>query len=239
MKIQKSEVRSQKSDFLSSLICFLFSVFCLLSSDTEAAKPRLSTVVVEGTSSVTDGDLTLAKDIAIKNAKRSAVEDIVANFIKEIEGVEIYKESLEENIYNNYENFIQSYKILGDIQDKDTYSITIEVNIFEDSIKKRLLSLGIASIKHDNRKILLIIDEKTNISLAEDSFLFPFSISEDAISKMLRDAGFEVINRSFERNEITNVLTTDKAIGIAQSLRNAADKVAPVLVDLIKKELEG
>jgi len=304
MKIQKSEVRSQKSDFLSSLICFLFSVFCLLSSDTEAAKPRLSTVVVEGTSSVTDGDLTLAKDIAIKNAKRSAVEDIVANFIKEIEGVEIYKESLEENIYNNYENFIQSYKILGDIQDKDTYSITIEVNIFEDSIKKRLLSLGIASIKHDNRKILLIIDEKTNISLAEDSFLFPFSISEDAISKMLRDAGFEVINRSFvrnkidlkdlkqaitgdgkivysitkpfnadivilgiagvkaetggvkaelntkvysvkkealigERDEITNVLTTDKAIGIAQSLRNAADKVAPVLVDFIKKELEG
>ena len=185
MKIQKSEVRSQKSDFLSSLICFLFSVFCLLSSDTEAAKPRLSTVVVEGTSSVTDGDLTLAKDIAIKNAKRSAVEDIVANFIKEIEGVEIYKESLEENIYNNYENFIQSYKILGDIQDKDTYSITIEVNIFEDSIKKRLLSLGIASIKHDNRKILLIIDEKTNISLAEDSFLFPFSISEDAISKII------------------------------------------------------
>src|SRR3989338_10191894 len=284
----------------------LLTVYCLLltASGSEAAKPRLSTAIVEGTSSVTDGDLTLAKDIAIKNAKRSAVEDIVANFIKEIEGVEIYKESLEENIYNNYENFIQSYKILGDIQDKDTYSITIEVNIFEDSIKKRLLSLGIASIKHDNRKILLIIDEKTNISLAEDSFLLLFSISEDAVSKMLTDTGFEIINRTtvrnkidlkdlkqaitgdgkivynigkqfnadmvilgvaevkaetggvkaelnakvysvkketliVEKNEITNVLTTDKVIGIAQSLRNAADKVAPVLVDFIKKELEG
>ncbi len=303
MKIQKPEVRSQKSDFLSSLICFLFSVFCLLSSDTEAAKPRISTVIIEGTAVVIDGDLTLAKDSAVKNAMRSAVEDIVANFTKEVEGLETYKESLEENIYNNYENFIQSYKILGEMQDKDTYSVTIEANIFEDSIKKRLLSLGIASIKHDNKKILLIIDEKINISLADDSFLLLFSISEDAVSKMFGEAGFEVINRTsvrnkidlkdlkqaitgdgkvvynigkqfnadivilgaaevktetggvkaelnakaysvkketliVERNEITNVLTTDKVIGIAQSLRNAADKVAPVLVDFIKKELE-
>lgn len=283
--------------FLSLTLTSTFSV-------VEAAKPRLSTAVVEGTATVTDGDLTLAKDSAIKNAMRSAVEDVVANFTKEVEGLDVYKGSLEENIYNNYENFIQSYKILGEMQDKDTYSVTIQVNIFEDSIKKRLLSLGITSIKHDNRKILLIIDEKTNISLAEDNLLTLFSISEDAVSKMLADTGFEIINRTtvrnkidlkdlkqaitgdgkivynigkqfnadmvilgvaevkaetggvkaelntkvysvkketliVEKNEITNVLTTDKVIGIAQSLRNAADKVAPVLIDFIKKELES
>ncbi|MBI5749092.1 MAG: flagellar assembly protein T N-terminal domain-containing protein [Nitrospinae bacterium] len=284
----------------------LLTVYCLLltSSGSEAAKPRISTVIIEGTAVVIDGDLTLAKDSAIKNAMRSAVTDVVTNFTKEVEGLDVYKGSLEENIYNNYENFIQSYKILGEMQDKDTYSVTIQVNIFEDSIKKRLLSLGIASIKHDNRKILLIIDEKTNISLAEDNLLTLFSISEDAVSKMLTDTGFEIINRTtvrnkidlkdlkqaitgdgkivynigkqfnadmvilgvaevkaetggvkaelnakvysvkkealiVEKNEITNVLTTDKVIGIAQSLRNAADKVAPVLVDFIKKELEG
>ncbi|MBI3582860.1 MAG: flagellar assembly protein T N-terminal domain-containing protein [Nitrospinae bacterium] len=284
----------------------LLTAYCLLltASGSEAAKPRLSAAVVEGTAVVTDGDLTLAKDSAIKNAMRSAVTDVVTNFTKEVEGLETYKGSLEEKIYNNYENFIQSYKILGEMQDKDTYSVTIQVNIFEDSIKKRLLSLGIASIKHDNRKILLIIDEKTNISLAEDNFLLPFSISEDAVSKVLADTGFEIVNRTtvrnkvdlkdlkqaitgdgkivynigkqfnadivilgiaeaktetggvraelnakvysvkketliVEKNEITNVLTTDKVIGIAQSLRNAADKVAPVLVDFIKKELEG
>ena len=287
---------------------FLFLSLSLTLTSTffasEAAKPRISTVIIEGTAVVIDGDLTLAKDSAIKNAMRSAVEDVVTNFTKEVEGLDVYKGSLEENIYNNYENFIQSYKILGEMQDKDTYSVTIQVNIFEDSIKKRLLSLGIASIKHDNRKILLIIDEKTNISLAEDNLLTLFSISEDAVSKMLTDTGFEIINRTtvrnkidlkelkqaitgdgkivynigkqfnadmvilgvaevkaetggvkaelnakvysvkketliVEKNEITNVLTTDKVIGIAQSLRNAADKVAPVLVDFIKKELEG
>ncbi len=288
------------------LFFLLFTVYCSLFtvSLAEAAKPRLSTAVVEGTAVVTDGDLTLAKDSAIKNAMRSAVEDVVTNLTKEVEGLDVYKGSLEENIYNNYENFIQSYKILGEMQDKDTYSVTIQVNIFEDSIKKRLLSLGIASIKHDNKKILLIIDEKTNISLAEDNLLTLFSISEDAVSKMLTDTGFEIINRTaarnkidlkdlkqaitgdgkivynigkqfnadmvilgvaevkaetggvkaelnakvysvkketliIEKNEITNVLTTDKVIGIAQSLRNAADKVAPVLIDFIKKELEG
>ena len=284
----------------------LLTAYCLLltASWSEAAKPRLSTAVVEGTAVVTDGDLTLAKDSAIKNAMRNAVEGIVTNFIQETEDLVMYKWSLEEGIYNNYEKFIQSYKILGDMQDKDSYSVTLQVNIFEDSIKKRLLSLGIASIKHDNRKILLVIDEKTNISLAEDNFLTLFSISEDAVSKMLADTGFEIINRTtvrnkidlkdlkqaitgdgkivynigkqfnadivilgvsevkpetggvraelnakvysvkketliVEKNEITNVLTTDKVIGIAQSLRNAADKVAPVLVDFIKKELEG
>jgi hypothetical protein len=269
-----------------------------------AAKPRISTVIIEGTSVITDGDLTLAKDTAIKNAMRAAVEDTVSNFIRELEGLETYKDSLEENIYNNYENFIQSYKILGDIQDKDAYSVTIEANIFEDTIKKKLLSLGITSIKHNARRILLIIDERTNIPLAEDSFLALFSISEDAASKMLTDAGFEIINRTavrnkvdlkdlkqaitgdgkvvyimakpfnadivilgmaevkaelggvkaelnakvysvkketliVERNEITNVLTTDKVIGTAQSLRNAANKVTPLLIDFIKKEMEG
>lgn len=285
---------------------FLFLSLTLTSTffAAEAAKPRLSTVIIEGTAVVIDEDLTLAKDSAIKNAMRSAVEDVVTNFIKETEDLVLYKWSLEESIYNNYENFIQSYKILGEMQDKDTYNVTIEANIFEDSIKKRLLSLGIASVRHDNRKILLIIDEKTNISLAEDNLLTLFSISEDAVSKMLTDTGFEIINRTtvrnkidlkelkqaitgdgkivynigkqfnadmvilgvaevktetggvkaelnakvysvkkealiVERNEITNVLTTDKVIGIAQSLRNAADKVAPVLIDFIKKELEG
>jgi len=273
-------------------------------SGSEAAKPRLSTVIIEGVATVIDGDITLAKDTAIKNAMRNAVENIVTGLIKETEELVMYKWSLEEGIYNNYEKFIQSYKILGDMQDKDTYSVTLQVNVFEDSIKKRLLSLGIASIESDNRRVLLIIEETTNLSLAGDNFLTFFSISEDVISKILTDAGFEIMNRAsvrnridledfkkaitgegdatykigkqvnanimilgiaeikaeigsvkaelntkvysvkretmiVERHEVTNVLTTDKILGTAQSLRSTAGKTALILIDFIKKELDG
>src|SRR3989337_2950099 len=97
-KGKKQEARSKK--------VFL----CLLSSEAEGAKPRLSTAIVEGVAVITEGNPISARDSAIKNAMRIAVEDIVLNSVKE-EGLEIYKESLEDNIYKNCEDFIQSYKI--------------------------------------------------------------------------------------------------------------------------------
>lgn len=266
-----------------------------------AAKPRLSAAIVEGIAVITEGNPISARDSAIKNAMRIAVEDIVLNSVKE-EGLEIYKESLEDNIYKNCEDFIQSYKMLAEMQNEDTYSVTLQMNIFVDSIKKRLISLGISVVSHDTPRILLIIEEKTGVFLAEENFLMLYSISEDAISKKLTEGGFEVIDRNavrnkidikeirkglsgdihiasaigkylnadvvilgaanvkaeigeikaeintkvfsvkrealiVERNEVTTVLTTDKILGTAQSLRNAVDKIIPVLIDFIKKGL--
>lgn len=206
--MQRQEARNEKQEirryvFYGLLSVLLLLVFCFLplASDAEAAKPRLSTIIAEGIAAVIEEDQIKAREIAIKNAMRNAVENVVADFIKESEELEMYRESLEENIYKNCEDFIQSYKILGDMQDNDIYSITLQLNIFEDSIKKRLLSLGIRPANLTTR-ILLIIEEKTGHSFTEDNFLTLFSISEEVISEKLKETGFEVIDRGTARNKI-------------------------------------
>jgi hypothetical protein len=298
---RKYEVGSRKKETIYLLL--LTSYLLLLTvSIVEAAKPRLSTVILEGEAEVVDGNYISAREAAIKNTMRKAVEEIVADSVNDPEILEANRENLEENIYGNYDDFIQSYKVLGETQDKNAYSVTLQMNIFEDSIKKRLAALNIKFLSKDSRKIFLIIDERTGISVAEDNFLTLFSISEDALSKKLTEAGFEVISRNaarnkldvkelkkallgdghiasaigkpfnadmviigtaniktetggvqaeinikvfsikkekliVERNEIASVLTTDRLLGAAQSLRNASEKISPVLIDFIKKGL--
>ncbi|MBI3814011.1 MAG: hypothetical protein HY279_06040 [Nitrospinae bacterium] len=321
---QKTEVRSQKSEarrqnllphascLLSLASCLLLLAFyllplasCLLPlTAVEAAKPRLSTVILEGEAEVADENYISARETAIKNAMRKAVENIVADSVNDPEILEANRENLEESIYKNYDDFVQSYKVLGETQDKNAYSVTLQMNIFENSIKKRLTALNIKFLSKDSHKIFLIIDERTGISVVEDNFLTLFSISEDVVSKKLTEAGFEVINRNtarnkldikelkkalsgdghiasaigksfnadmviignaniktetggvqaeinakvfsvkkekliVERNEIASVLTTDRLLGIAQSLRNGSEKILPVLIDFIKKEMEA
>ncbi len=300
----KKSLEKKFCPIIKFVFTLLFAIHWLLvaGSDVEAAKPRLSTVILEGEAEIADENYISARETAINNVMRKAVEDIVADSVNDPEILEANRESLEESIYRNYDDFIQSYKVLGETQDKNSYSVTLQMNIFEDSIKKRLSSLNIKFLSKDNLKIFLLIDERTGISVVEDNFLTLFSISEDAVSKKLTEAGFEVINRNaarnkldvkelkkalagdgniasaigksfnadmviigtanikfesggvqaeinakvfsvkkekliVERTEIGSVLTTDRLLGTAQSLRNGSEKISPVLIDFIKKGL--
>ncbi|MBI4378513.1 MAG: flagellar assembly protein T N-terminal domain-containing protein [Nitrospinae bacterium] len=301
---QSLKVSSRGLEYFCFLFCVLFTFYYLFATVTitEAVKPRLYQITVEGVATITTGNYILAREIAIKNAIRTAVENSVKDFVKDLEGQEVYKESLEEGIYKNGEDFIQSYKILGEMKEKDTYTVVLSINIFEDSIKKRLLSLGITSAGHSNLRILIIIEERIGISLMGDDFLSLYSIAEDTLSKKLSEVGFEVVNRNtvrnkidvkeirkaisgdehiasvlgkhfntnavifgnanvtveagkvqaeintkvfsvgketliIERNEVTTILTTDKILGTAQSLRDTADKITTVLIDFLKKNI--
>jgi hypothetical protein len=78
----------------------------VLSSDTS-----IKEVMVEGVSSIEGGRKDIARDHAIKDALRKAVEQAVGTFISSETVVENY-EVLSDRIYSKAEGYVAEYKVL-------------------------------------------------------------------------------------------------------------------------------
>ncbi len=94
----------------------MFLVF-VLSSDT-----TIREVMVEGVSSIEGGRKDIARDYAIKDDLKKAVEQAVGTFISSETVVENY-EVLSDRIYSKAEGYVAEYKVLRDKEEGDLYSL--------------------------------------------------------------------------------------------------------------------
>jgi hypothetical protein len=94
----------------------MFLVF-VLSSDT-----TIREVMVEGVSSIEGGRKDIARDHAIKDDLRKAVEQAVGTFISSETVVENY-EVLSDRIYSKAEEYVAEYKVLREKEEGDLYSL--------------------------------------------------------------------------------------------------------------------
>ena len=84
--------------------------------------------MVEGVSSIERGRKDIARDHAIKDALRKAVEQAVGIFISSETVVENY-EVLSDSIYSKAEEYVAEYKVLREKEEGDLYSLW---SIWED-----------------------------------------------------------------------------------------------------------
>jgi len=94
----------------------MFLVF-VLSSNT-----AIKEVMVEGVSAIEGGRKDIARDHAIKDALRKAVEQAVGTLISSETVAENY-EVLSDRIYSKAEGYVAEYKVLREKEEGDLYSL--------------------------------------------------------------------------------------------------------------------
>jgi hypothetical protein len=109
----------------------------VLSSDTS-----IKEVMVEGVSSIEGGRKDIARDHAIKDALRKAVEQAVGTFISSETVVENY-EVLSDRIYSKAEGYVAEYKVLREKVEGDLYRVLISAKVKMGDIKDDLKAIGI------------------------------------------------------------------------------------------------
>lgn len=110
-------------------------VACALGSGVALAAS--DTVEVAGFAAVIEDDVAAARDRALDDARRKAVEQVAGAKVSS-ETITSNFELVEDRIYARASGFVKKYKVLDEAREGDTYQVRIEAEVDGDSLVERL-----------------------------------------------------------------------------------------------------
>jgi hypothetical protein len=141
-----------KAAFL--LLLLLFSSRCAL-ADT----PGTTVVDATGVAVVSGDNTALARDSAIGDALRKAVEQAIGTMVSSETMVANYQ-VLSDNVYTNTQGYIKSYDVVKEWQGGGLYQVLVRAVVQTDPLKDDLSALGVLQMKAGRPKVLFLIAEK-------------------------------------------------------------------------------
>jgi hypothetical protein len=132
---------------------------CLFSAPWSGhAQAQTQTVVAEGMAGV-QGNPAIARDNAIQDALRKAVEQAVGTMVSSETLVENFQ-VVRDNIYNKSTGYVKEYKIVKESPGKDLHAVTISATVSTESLKNDLGALGLLIARVGKPRTLFMIAEQ-------------------------------------------------------------------------------
>lgn len=231
-------VNGPKSICLASIIKFLLLSILILSPLIVAAaepEPPSSTVDAIGTSVVSGGNTALARDAAIADALRKAVEQAVGTLIASDTMVENYQ-VLNDSVYTKTQGYVQRYNVINEGQTmQGMYQATVRATVALGRIKDDLNAMGLLQKKMERPRVLFMIAEK---NIGHKYYVFwwwgrseyrgetvDISAAESTLKEIFLNKGFNVVDMtgSTDKIEVSDAfkvsdLTQDGARKIGKNL---------------------
>ncbi len=177
----------------------------------------ISKITVEGTAAVINGDQTTARNAAINDALKKAVEQEVSAILTSKAIIDNYN-LLSNKIYSNTTSYIHNYKIISEGQSNNIYSVTVQVTVGTDHLKNDLSAIGLLMKQKRMPKVAVIILEQNIGKKRFESSLFyapsmfyggyvvrevsivhetgDMSIAENEMMQKLLNSGFNVVDEA-------------------------------------------
>lgn len=173
-----------------------------------SANPRY--VVAEGVGAIIAGDAARARDEALRDARRRAVELAVGAFIK-TETLMQNMEVVQDTVLSQAEGYVTEEQILSEWREDDLYRVRIEAAVDTLSLEN---DLALLIHRAGNPQVLIVISE-TNVGQ-----LSPLSLLESQMRRVLVDKGFHVVDA--EQSERNRLRQMAKALLTASDFSSAA-----------------
>lgn len=183
----------------------------------------LENVEVEGYAVIVDGKMDIAREKAISNAFRRAVEQAVGVMVESTTLVSSF-ELLDDNIYANSSGYIKRYDIVGERIEGDSCRIRLKAAVSLVKLGRGLDSIGVLSKKMGKPRIALFLSEQ-NADQAAPSYWWggeggeSTGLAENMIMNRFRQDGFEFVDR---RVVLASLRDGKGATGPGASLSNDA-----------------
>lgn len=167
-------------------------------------------VKAEGVGAIQNGNHAKARDEAIWDAQRRAVEKGVGVLLSS-ETMVSNAQLLSDNIYTQANGFVDTYKVLSENKDEFLYYVTIRADVKKTDLAGKLALLGLIKKVGDPR-IMVVIPE-THLR----SFI-PDPAGETEIIKHLVDNGYRVV----DQKQIATIRNSEKVKKMTQGDSAAA-----------------
>jgi len=178
---------------------FLFAVVLPI-MESSLHSQELKQVQTDGVSVIEEKNVAKAKESAINDALKKAVEQTIASFIPSQTMIDNYQ-LMNERIYSRVLDFTKSYKILSAETDGSLMKVRINVEVSKDLIRNVLSDIGLLNIKRKSPKVLVMIVEQVFDKKMPgwwesppDTGALTGSFSESALKNILEEKGSSLIN---------------------------------------------
>jgi len=209
-----------------------YSVFCLLSSVfwvSPSYSQQITTITVEGIGAVVKGDLAIAKDNALNDALRKAVEQAVGTLVQAQTLVDKYQ-LISDEIYTKSQGYIKKYAIISERPDinQGILRINIQADVSIGDIRNDLNAIGLLIERKGKPRMMVIIDEK--IGGAESGYSANLSESETVIIQKFTEKGFNFVDeatvkKNMKRNMALQAIGGDDNAAASIGLEYGAEVV--------------
>lgn len=210
---------------LYAVFCILYSVLWVLPSYSQ----QLTTITVEGIGAIVKGDLAIAKDNAVNDALRKAVEQAVGTLVQAQTLVDKYQ-LISDEIYTKSQGYIKKYAIISERPDlnQGILKVNIQAEVSIGDIKNDLNAIGLILERKNKPRMMVIIDEK--IGGAESGYSPNLSESETVIIQKFTEKGFNFVDqttvkKNIKRNMALQAIAGDDSAAASIGLEYGAEVV--------------
>jgi hypothetical protein len=143
---------------------------------------------------VADGKSSRARDEAINDALRKAVEQGVGTFVTAELTVEQQK-LVEERIFTESKGYIQGYKVVAEGARDDLYEVKVSALVKMGKLSSDLESIGLLIRKKQNPRVMVVVySRETSSSEYMAVALEGSRNAENQIESILMQKGFQVVD---------------------------------------------
>ena len=203
-----------------NLICLF--IFYILSISPHLTFAQNNLVVrASGYGTILENDVAAARDLAIQDAMRKAVEQNLGSFLSSETIVQNYT-IVQDNIVTWSRGYVKKYELINEKKlDESTYEVTISTILDKENLSSDALDLQNLVAQVGNPRFMVMIQEKNiglNRTIFDHYFEVDITASENSIIDVLTKEGLQFIDPSVIRNR----LEKEKALAILQGDNKAA-----------------
>ncbi len=182
------------------LFSILLVAFPLLAQG-EVGGSDTQEVIAKGVGAIIGGDEAKARDDALDNALRAAVEQVVGTMVQSEVLVKNYM-LVEDNIYRQSRGYVQKYEIISENRRGDNIlDVTIRAVVKRGDLKGDLEAIGVLMARKGKPRLMVIVDEK-NMGNPYWGWSVDMNTSENAIMSALMEKGFPFVDRAIAMRKV-------------------------------------
>jgi hypothetical protein len=177
-----------------------------------AEEPAVVTVAAEGFAAIVQGNTAMARDQAINDALRRAVEQTVGTMISSDTVVENYV-LLSDRIYSRSQGYVQSYQIVSEgPAGENLYRVQVQAGVATGTLKNDLAALGILIARKNMPRVMIMVAEQ-NVGYHHYYYWWglktgeaDLSVTENILMEKLLEKGFNVVDHTIpaKTKELSN-----------------------------------
>ncbi|MBT3880070.1 MAG: hypothetical protein HON76_14855 [Candidatus Scalindua sp.] len=184
-------------------------------------------VISEGVGDMESVSRASARDAAIDDALRRAVEQVVGTLITSESMVSNYT-LLYDRVYSQSSGYVKSYKVLNEEGKDGIYVVRINAKVGTDGISNDLQTIGLLISRKHNPRIMVIIGESiagSKIEIDEGQSVSETTFIEQFLSKGFKVVDAEMAKKSTERNKLFYALENDAVLAAKIGLQYDAEVI--------------
>ena len=198
------------------LLMTLFMVIFL--PFTSQAQERIRAV---GLATIYNNAVDVARDKALDNAQRNAVEEKAGVMVTSVSEIENFELKMDQ-ILSESRGFISNYKIVSEGREGNSYKVTIDADVETGRLKDRMAAIQLIMARKSKPRLMFVLNGEEK----------PHAMAEASMTRYFLSQGFKIVDASKSQNKAADFAALSRDARILASVARQYGAEIVILVQL-------